>query len=452
MTQPTPPPPEFDTLVQLIQVSIARHADRPLFGLLQGTGIHWITYRQFGEQIDRCRAGLYRLGVKPGDAVALLAGNRLEWAVSAYAALSLGAHYVPIPEATPIAACRHILEDSEAVLCFVANGASYARLVPLRAALPKLRAIVNWEGPASVPDSYIQLLTVGAQHQVPARLPAEHDLAALVYPSDRRAAKPRGVVLSHANLSATLSSLRYTATLTSSDRTLACLPWAHVFGGSVELPLVLSSGASTVICPSPKLLTQYLKPAQPSVLFAVPRMWNQIYKHAHKAFGTQPAFRGALTARAKLRRGDKPSRVERAQLAEAETGLFPKIRGTLGGQLRYACSGAGTLPPEVAEFIDALGIQVYEGYGLTETSGALTCPPAHAARPGSVGKALPNTRIEIAGPDEGEIIAYGPGVTRGYHKQPAAMHTRFTADGGLRTGDLGRIDAEGYLYLTGRVG
>jgi len=459
MTQPPPFQPEFDNLVRLIQVSIERYADRPLLGLLQDAGIHWTTYREFGELLDRCRAGLQQWGVKKGDAIALIANNRLEWVVTAYAALSLGAHYVPMHETVSSEDCRSILEDSEASLCFVGSHATYARLAQLRAALPKLRAVVHLDGPPNAPDSYTQLLAAGAHRQVPAQLPDKDDLAVLVY-SPVNSASLKGIMLSHHNLSATVGGLHHTAPLASSDRTLAFLPWAHVFGGCVELPLVLSSGASSVICPNPKLLMQHLRPSQPTALFAVPRVWSQIYKSANKAFGAQPALRGALSARAKQRRGEKPTRVERAQLAEAEAGLFPLIRGTLGGQLRYAVCGAGTLRREVAEFVDALGIQVYEGYGLAETSGALTCPPAHATRIGSVGKPLPGVRLEldrghgrnITATDEAELIAYGPGVTRGHYKQSAATHSMFfTADGGLRTGDIGHIDADGYVYITGRV-
>jgi long-chain acyl-CoA synthetase len=171
----------------------------------------------------------------------------------------------------------------------------------------------------------------------------------------------------------------------------------------------------------------------------------------------QKVLRMGLAARTKQAKGQALSLPERAALLLTDKLLIGKIRQRVGGRLRFAVSGAAALAPEVGEFIDTLGIVVLEGYGLTETTAGGTGSRPHERRIGAVGKALPGMRIEIdknltgVGPDEGEIILHGPCVMRGYHNLPDQTKATFTDDGGLRTGDIGRVDSEGYLYITGRV-
>jgi long-chain acyl-CoA synthetase len=450
--------PAFSNLVEMLESSVARFADRALFGALQlpGDTIHWTTYREFGEMVSRLRAGLDKLGVRHGDAVAVISNNRLEWAVGAHATMSLGAHYVPMYEAQHEDDWEYILADSESSVCFVGNDAVAQRLAPLRARLPKLREVVNFEAPESDARSYAALLAYGASHPVPAIHPDPGELGFLIYTSGTTG-KPKGVMLTQATLGANVSSLMANVGVTEQDRGLAFLPWAHIFGGSVELNLTIVTGGSTVICPDGTQLSQYLPKVKPTILFAVPRVWNKIYEGVQKLMAGQPVFQTALAASAKQRHGEQPSAAELAALETATRTIFPLIRGAFGGQLRYACSGAAALAPEVAEFMDTLGIQVYEGYGLTETGGVATAQPFGEIRLGSVGKALPGVRIELdksvagAGPGEGELIVYGSGVMSGYYKQPNASRLTLTEDGGLRTGDIGRIDEDGYVYITGRV-
>jgi long-chain acyl-CoA synthetase len=168
-------------------------------------------------------------------------------------------------------------------------------------------------------------------------------------------------------------------------------------------------------------------------------------------------MRTAMQAKNKLRQKQPIGISESVALKLAEKSVFPKVREAFGGELRYACSGAAALSRDVAEFIENLGIGVYEGYGMTEGSGCTTAHPVGQVRLGSVGKPIPGVRIEIdksvegAGPDEGEIIIHGMGVMRGYHNLDEVTRQTMTEDGGLRTGDLGRLDADGYLYITGRA-
>ena len=448
--------PEFTNLVQVFESSVERFADRPLFGVLRGDDVQWASYREFSALVDKMRSGLHKLGVRAGDAVAVISNNRLEWAVGQHAAIGLGARYVPMYEAQASEDWQFILDDADVSVCFVANDAVAQRLAPLRAALPKLREVVNFEGPAEDPTSYAGLLAYGATHPVPTITPKESDLAILIYTSGTTG-KPKGVMLTHHNVASNVSSLLATVTVNQEDVGLAFLPWAHVFGGSIELNLTLVTGSATVICSDASQLSAYLPKVKPTILFAVPRVWNKIYDSVNKLFAAHPVFQGALKARAKQRKGESPEPAELEALDAAEKNLFPLVRGAFGGRLRYACSGAAALSREVAEFMDTIGIEVYEGYGMTETGGVTTSQPNGAIRLGSVGKPLPGIRLELdptvpgAAPGEGEVIVYGDSVMSGYYKQGDATRASLTPDGGLRTGDIGRIDEDGYLYLTGRA-
>ena len=200
---------------------------------------------------------------------------------------------------------------------------------------------------------------------------------------------------------------------------------------------------------------------KPTSLVSVQRIFNRIYDGVNKQMESRPKviqnlFRGGLRAATKQKKGESLGLVEKITLALADKLVFTKIRGRFGGRLKYAFSGGAALSREVAEFIDALGITVYEGYGLTETSPIATANRPGSRKLGSVGKAIPGVRIVIdktaTGEDkQGEIVVYGPNIMQGYHARPEENAAVFTEDRGFRTGDLGYLDDEGYLYITGRI-
>ncbi len=452
---------EFTNLVQVLQNAVEQYGSRPLFGVPRDGAFVWTTFADFGRLVDQFRAGLSSLGVGRRAAVAVISNNRIEWAVGAHASYGLGASYVPMYEAQLDKEWQYILADSDAVVCLVANGAVAKRVAALRASLPRLQHIVNFEGDVGEPTSYAALLAHGARHPVPAAVPDDEDVATLIYTSGTTGT-PKGVILTHRNLAANVNSLLGIVELEASDRGLAFLPWAHVFGGCVELTLALATGSATGICGDASKLGEYLPLVKPTVLFAVPRVWNKIHAGVQALMASKPApiqwmFHTALEAKKKQRKKETLTLRESAALKLAERVVFPKIRAKFGGQLRFAVSGAAALPLPVAEFMDALGIEVHEGYGLTETGGTATAQPKDKVRLGSVGVAVPGVRLELdktvpgASGDEGEVIIYGPNVMRGYHKRRDDTNVALTPDGGLRTGDLGRIDADGYLYITGRA-
>jgi long-chain acyl-CoA synthetase len=449
--------PKYSNIVTLLTDSLARYPDRPLFGSRKNHGWHFVTYREFGEMVAAARSGLASLGIRPGDRVAVISDNRLEWAVGSFATLSRGAVYVPMYQAQLDKEFQHILRDSGAKLCLCANQKIAARIQALRSELPQLEHVIDFESP-----EYQQFLERGRGSSVPIAVPNDQDLAFLIYTSGTTG-EPKGVELTHLNLGATASAVIEVAPLREAgELTLSFLPWAHVFGGCVEVAVIIGYGGALAICDSNDRLLEYLAEVKPTALFAVPRIWNRIYETVNKQIAARPKpiqklLRTGLRARARQAKGERLSLLERAALLVTNKLLIAKLLARLGGRVRFAVSGAAALSPEVAEFIDALGIMVLEGYGLTETTAGGTGSKPKERRVGSVGKPLPGISIEIdkqvsgAGPDEGEIILHGPCVMRGYHNLPDQTRDAFTPDGGLRTGDLGKVDADGYLFITGRV-
>jgi long-chain acyl-CoA synthetase len=272
------------------------------------------------------------------------------------------------------------------------------------------------------------------------------------------------VLLSHANIANNVSAVLSVFTLEPDDRSLSFLPWAHAFGQTVELHALLASGCSTGFAESVPKIVDNLSEVQPTMLVSVPRIFTKIYDGLNKMMvekggATKVIFDAAMSNAAKRRtlasRGES-SRWLEAQHALFDRVVFEKVRERFGGRLKYAISGGAAIPVEVAEFIDALGITVYEGYGLSETSPIATANWQGTRRIGSVGKPIPGVRVEIdvaqsADPRDGEIVVFGHNVMQGYHNLPEETKKVFTDQGGFRTGDLGRFDEDGFLYITGRV-
>lgn len=450
--------PSFTNLVTMLENSIRTHGARPVFGVRKESGWVWITYKEFGERVDQLRAGIASLGVTRGDKIACISNNRLEWVVGQFASFGLGTTWVPMYEQQLDKEWEYILKDCGAKMAFVANATIRDRVEKLKASLPTLQHVVMFDGTGD--KTYAGLMDAGAKKPVPSLQPSDEEVATFIYTSGTTG-NPKGVRLSHHNLAANVCSVMSVFPLNEEDRSLAFLPWAHVAGGSSELHSILAKGSSTGICEKVESILPSLPEVQPTFLLAVPRIWNRIYDGVNKQIAGKPAFvqaifRNGLAASAKQRRGQPLGMTDKLMLTLAKKLVFSKVVAKFGGKLKYAMSGAAALSPDVAEFIDTLGVKVYEGYGLTETSSAITTNTPDFQRIGSVGKALPGSRIVLdksVGSDgvQGEIIVYGHAVMKGYHNQPDETKATMTDDGGLRTGDLGRFDDDGFLFITGRV-
>ncbi len=456
---------KLENLVELLDRSVGLYGPAPLFGTKTQGRWEWITYADFGQLVSRFRGGLASLGIQRGDRVAFISNNRVEWAVAAYACFSLGAAIVPMYEAQLASEWAFIINDCEASAALVSTPQIHDKFKDIPAKAPSLKHVIclfepGGDAAPAQTTSYRALLDAGEKSPVPAIRPMPEDTACLIYTSGTTG-NPKGVILSHGNISSNLDALSGLIPFGRGDRSLSFLPWAHSFGHTGELHVMITVGASMALSESVDKIVANLAEVHPTVLMSVPRIFNRIYEGVHKQMAEKPAvvrhlFRAGLRAATRQNRGDALGLVERLALAVADRVVFSKIRAKFGGNLKYAISGGAALAREVADFVDALGITVYEGYGLTETSPVASVNYPGARRLGSVGKPIPGVRVvidrsETHDPKQGEIVIYGPNVMVGYHKRDDENKAVFTEDGGFRTGDLGYLDDDGYLYITGRI-
>jgi len=453
-------PVTFENLVELWERSCREFAARDLFGVKQGTGWTWLTYAQVGERVNEFRAGLASLGVGRGDVVAVIADNRVEWAVACYATYGLGASYVPMYQAQLDKEWQFILGDCGAKVAICATDAIVGTLRRMQPELPALRHVIGLELPASDGSSYAAVLEAGRQRPVPAVSPSSSDVAGLIYTSGTTG-MPKGVILSHGNITSNVNAIHEIFEFQPDDRSLAFLPWAHSFGQTCELHCLVSMGCSMAINDDIKNLVANLGEVKPTILYAVPRVFNRLYDGVNAQVAAKPGviqwlFKHGVEVATRKAKGETVGPVDALLLALADRLIFSTVRQRFGGRLKYAISGSAALSQEVAAFIDALGITVYEGYGLTETSPIATANYPGHRKMGSVGRAIPGVSIQIdrsttGDPVHGEIIIRGPNVMQGYHHRPEENAAVLMEDHSFRSGDMGYLDPEGYLFITGRI-
>lgn len=451
---------QFKNLVDLCEKSCKKYKDRELFGTKVDGSWKWMTYGEFEKLVDDFRGGLASLGVGAGDKVGIVANNRVEWAVAAYATYGLGAAFVPMYEAQKADEWRFILDDCGAKIAIGATPDIYKKLQGVKAQVASLEHVIGFEEPESDDHSYKALLKKGADKPAPAVHPKDGDTAGFIYTSGTTG-NPKGVILSHGNLCSNINAIHAIFPFEASDRSLSFLPWAHSFGQTCELHAMLSMGCSLGINDAVENLVANLAEVQPTILFAVPRIFNRIYDGVNKQMTEKPGFiqslfKNAVKNRTKKGRGEDVGVWSGMGISIADSIIFSKIRQKFGGRLKYAVSGSAALSKEVAEFIDALGIEVYEGYGLTETSPIATANFPGNRKIGSVGKAIPGVTIVIdkavtGDAKNGEILIKGPNIMQGYHNRDDENKAVLMADRTFRSGDMGFVDDDGYLYITGRI-
>jgi long-chain acyl-CoA synthetase len=451
----------YRNLVELGEESCRAFADRPLFGTRTDAGDYvWTSYRQFQTLVDGLRGGLASLGVREGDRVAIVANNRVEWAVAAYATYGLGATFVPMYEAQRPDEWQFILADCGAKVVFGSKEPIVEALEAMRSKLPALTHVVGIERPFDGIASYLGLLEQGRRVPVPSISPDPTSIAGFVYTSGTTG-KPKGVMLTHDNFTSNVHAGTSVFPVLPEDRTLSFLPWAHVYGQAIELHLIVSVGASTAFVQDLTKLVDELADVRPTMLVAVPRVFNRIYASVMAQIAEKPRFvrslvGAGLRAATRKHRGEPVRPLDALALKLVDPLVFAKVRAKFGGQMKYAITASAAVCLEVAELIDAVGIEVYEGYGLTETSPIVSANYPGTRKMGSVGKPVPGVIVSIdrsvsPDPSSGEIVVHGPNVMRGYYNRPEENEKALLPDGGFRTGDLGYLDADGFLYITGRI-
>ena len=415
-----------------------------------------VTIGTFHREVVAVAKGLVASGVHPGDRVALLSKTRYEWTLLDYAIWWAGAVTVPIYETSSVAQIAWILSDSGAVGCVAESAEHVERVNAAASQAPGLRSVWSLESDA------VTALTATGDGVTDAELEARRATltsdtpATLIYTSGTTG-RPKGCVLTHGNFRSELAgALERLPELFGREgaSTLLFLPLAHVFARIIQIGAI-RSGAKLGHTADVRDLVQHLGEFQPSFVLAVPRVFEKVFNTASTkawADGKGPIFDKAVaTAIAHSRAqvdGGRPSMVLRARHAFFDRLVYSKLRDALGGQAEWAISGGAPLGERLAHFYRGIGVTVLEGYGLTETTAALSVNTPDAQRVGTVGKPFPRTEVRVG--DDGELLFRGPQVFGGYWNNPEATAEAIDTDGWFATGDIGDVDDDGYVRITGR--
>jgi long-chain acyl-CoA synthetase len=413
-------------------------------------GWRGLTWPQLAERVRAVAAGLIGIGIERGDRVALMSSTRVEWTIADLAILSVGGVTVPIYETSSTEQCAWILSDSGAHAA-IAGTADHAKTLQGAAPqAPDLREVFV------IDDGGLDALAERASAQEVAHV-AERvqaltaaDLASIIYTSGTTG-NPKGCVLTHHNLLATArqTEVNLGELFSPEDSTLLFLPLAHVFARIIQFGC-LENDVQVGYARSVDTLLEDLAAFKPTFLLSVPRVFEKVFNTAQrKAEGAKrKVFNFAVATSREWSSAAKPGAVTNLKRKVADALVYSKLRDALGDRVRYCVSGGAPLSEHLAQFFHAAGITILEGYGLTETSAASTVNTPDRMRIGSVGQPSPGVEVRIA--DDGEILLRGPGVFQGYWHNDSATKEVLEPDGWFHTGDLGTIDDDGYVRITGR--
>jgi long-chain acyl-CoA synthetase len=446
--------PESDNITDLLETRFKNTPDLNLFSIDQGDG-QWsqVTTKEFRSQVVALAKGLIAAGIQPGQAVAIMSRTRYEWALIDFAIWYAGAVSVPIYETSAPSQIEWILSDSDAVALWVENDEHVARFNEIKASAPMVRQVWTLNSGAiaelsasgtDVTDEMLQ------QRRTSSKL---GDLATIIYTSGTTG-RPKGCELLHRGFVELSRNavLEMPEVVKQGSATLLFLPMAHVFARFISV-LAVHGGVRVGHQPDAKNVAPAMQSFKPTFLLAVPRVFEKVYNSAEQkaeAAGKGKIFRkAAYTAIAyskALDTGKVPFGLK-LQHKVFDALVYKKLRAAMGGNVEYAISGGSPLGPRLGHFYRAIGLVVLEGYGLTETTA-----PAMIGRPefhkiGKVGRLLPGCGVKIA--DDGEIWLRGFNLMRGYWRNATATADAIQ-DGWFRTGDIGELDEDGFLSITGR--
>jgi long-chain acyl-CoA synthetase len=458
---------EIPATANLAKAVFRRAAEQPQAVMLRrpgpaGLAGEWtdVTAQQFRDEVTALAKGLVAVGIEAGDRVALMSHTRYEWTLIDYAIWTAGATVVPVYETSSAEQAEWILSDSGARACFVETGAFEQLIDGFRDRVPALEHI--WRIEPGSEASLESLREAGAaveDQDVSARAGAAQasDLATVIYTSGTTG-RPKGCELTHQNLLAAVRNAFLgpltTFTGTEDSGTLLFLPLAHVFARIIEVGCI-EAGVVLGHCGDLNALLPALAAFRPTFILAVPRVFEKVYNSAEqKAVSEKKGAifgRAASTAIAYSQALDSPGGPGfglRAQHALFDRLVYAKLRAALGGRAGYAISGGAALTERLCHFFRGVGVTVLQGYGLTETTAAATVNRPDRNKIGTVGQPLPGVGIKID--EDGEILIKGGLVFPGYWHNEEATKETFAAEGWFRTGDLGALDDEGFLTITGR--
>ena len=426
-----------------------------------GEGWREISYPELGRSVREIAKGLIALGVQPGDRVAILSNTRAEWTLADLGVMCAGAIVVPVYQTNSPDECLYVLDHSGATAIFCEDDHQQGKLREIRKKLPKLRQIVLFEGDSEGAMTLEALRAGGADvtdEQLAERVDGADpdDTATIVYTSGTTG-PPKGCLLTHANLRADVGMLRQRVGFSAGDDVVYIfLPLAHVLSRIVQL-VVLDAGAVLAYWHrDPKKIIDDVGEIAPTILPSVPRVFEKIYtaatgKVAAAGGPKEKLFWWAVgvgrKVRERERKGGRNGLVLDAQLALADKLVLHKVRDLFGGRIKLALTGAAPIDVDILSFFHACGVWVLEGYGMTETSAVAALNTIEEHRLGTVGRPLPGCEVRIA--KDGEILMRGAHIFKGYYNDEEST-SRELVDGWLHSGDLGELDADGYLSITGR--
>jgi long-chain acyl-CoA synthetase len=407
-----------------------------------------VSWDDASERIDGLARGLLAHGVKHGDCVAVLSRTSVDWILLDWAIMSIGAVVVGLYPTSSASECAYVLEHSEAVIAFTEDDEQTRKLVSVRGSLPALREVIPF-------DRLDKLEAEGrASKHLHADPVAEDDLATLIYTSGTTG-PPKGCMLTHKNLVTAATKVRSTLEMPG-DVVLLFLPMAHSYARLAH-QAASHHGATIAAVSDVARVPEALAAVQPAVLPAVPRVYEKIHANAVGEIERAGGMKRRIGLWA-VSVGGRASRVERGggtpgswlalQRRLADKLVFAKVRARLGGKLRVGVSGAAPLSIDVMEFFHAMGVPVIEGYGLTETASSTTANEPSDFRIGTVGRPVDGCEIKLD--EDGEILIRSDSIFAGYYKDPEATAAVMTDDGWFRSGDVGEIDADGFLKITDR--
>lgn len=453
---------DLPTESNVTDLLLAQHKQSPhgpLYAVKSAGSWRDVSADAFLEQIRALSKGLIAGGVEPGNCVAVMSKTRYEWTVADLAIWFAGAVTVPIYETSSAHQVSWVLEDSAAVVVLVENEEKAA---VVRQAAPDARLVMmNYDDGASFASLVRDGEAIGDDVLESARASRTlDDVASLVYTSGTTG-RPKGCEITHGNFALfAVNTLEFLPELLREEnaRTLMFLPLAHVLARAVQL-VCLTGGVKLGHTSNATELLDDLADYCPTFLLVVPRIFEKIYATASQkaeAAGKGKLFRAAAATAveyskamdAATRGGRGPSLPLRGRHALFDRVLYPKLRAVFGGAVTHTVSGASPLSEHLAHFFRGAGINVLEGYGLTESTAPCTANTVALSRVGTVGIPMPGTTIRVD--DDGEVLVNGVGVFKGYHNNAVANAEVFTQDGFFRTGDLGVLDEDGFLRITGR--
>ncbi|MGC2372914.1 MAG: long-chain fatty acid--CoA ligase [Solirubrobacteraceae bacterium] len=452
------------TIADLISRSAAERPEHVAVRYKKDGAWHDVTYRQTADIVEEVGLGLIDLGIEAGERVCILANTRPEWSYVDMAITSVGAVVVPIYQTNSPEECLWVIADSGAIAIVCEDDAQLAKLEEIRDQVPNLRTVIVMDTPSG--ESAIPTTTLdevrerGRTHEASelrARREAvrPEDPFTFIYTSGTTG-PPKGCVLSHGNYASMMDMLRSVGQIEDDEVIYLYLPLAHAFALLIQLAAFDLGATLAYFGGDTKQIVGELIEVKPTYLPSVPRVFEKIYTLANAALEAKPPeeqeqARQAIALGTKVRnmeaKGEEVPEELRIPFEEADEQLFKNVRAIFGGSVRHAVSGAAPIAKEILEFFWAAGVPVLEGYGMTETATAATVCTVEDHKFGTVGKPFPGVEIKIA--QDGEVLIKGPNIFQGYHNNADASFGSIE-DGWLHTGDLGSVDEDGFLSITGR--